>query len=482
MTAVAVAKGIGRALLWLALALLILIAIGIVYLIIFPPFRIPETGNLQSTLAHDVTLRPDAPVAVIDLEVRHPPTIFDKTSSGQFDPTRVTVTSSVVAGADRPYRVRLYDADGGLEDDLSIAPDGRSMDWRIDCEAEGRDTCNRRYHLIVAADGLTGEVKVRIETAATLRFPPREEVGFLTWIHLGMGDRSVTGPGIAFRTASIDGAASVSPDSPAVSQPVSIQAGGAASVAGATLEVRTRRIGDLIPVDVRAPPPVRVLLVADSDASIVAEVPGRPGVTAALALQPLAGGYRVVVLWNDRAEQAYEVDWRLELGAVAGAPPPSPIAWASEPAPSLERRIAEGEANVLVGGGPDGLGFGIGIDLGDSLPEHLPSIAGVVSLELLLDPESTSAPVTLRLTPDRSRSGEEVLVVLQPGVPRHLTLEALGDCAYRCEPWRGEVPSPSVAGGPRPGSEVSIQWSATFEVWALDDRVAPRPTFYEITE
>lgn len=488
MTPLGVARGIGKAVLWAALVVLVLIAIGVVYLIVFPPFRIPETGNLESRLAQEVTLRPGAPVAVVDLEVRHPPAIFGRTSSGQFDPTRLAVSTAVVAGADLSYRIRLYAVDGVLEDDLSVAPDGRSVAWRIDCEAEGRDSCNRRYHVVIAADALAGELRIRLDTVASLRFPPHVEAPFLTWIHLGMADRAVAGSSVALRTAGVEGTASISPDSPAVSASVSIPAGGSGSVAGgsesvagAGLEVRTRRVGDLVPVDLRAPPPVRVLLVADADASIVAEVPGRPGVVTAAALPMLEGGYRVVVLWNDRADQAYDVTWRLELGDVGDVPPPTPVAQAARIAPSLDRRTAEGEATVVVGDGQDGFGFGLGLDLGDSVPEHLPSIAGVVRLELVLDGESTAAPVTVRLTPDRSSSREEALVVLQPDVPREVTLEAVGACAYQCAPWRADVPT-QPAGGPAPGSEVSIRWRATFEVWALDDRPPSRPPLYELPE
>jgi hypothetical protein len=125
-----------------------------------------------------------------------------------------------------------------------------------------------------------------------------------------------------------------------------------------------------------------------------------------------------------------------------------------------------------VNGSPPHLDFGIGVDLGDTAPPHVPPLAGVVRLQLELDADA-AGPVTLVLRPDRTDVREEVSVALRPGEPVDLTLEALGLCVYRCTPWLGEIPLQPGPGLPRPGDEVLIHWNVSVELWDLDPGAEP---------
>ena len=90
MSASKTARAIGRGCLAGVLVVLLIGALGVVYFTLRPPFQLPETGYLESNTSREVRLRPESPVAVLELDVRHDPRIFGESSSRQFDPTRLT--------------------------------------------------------------------------------------------------------------------------------------------------------------------------------------------------------------------------------------------------------------------------------------------------------------------------------------------------------------------------------------------------------
>jgi hypothetical protein len=488
MSTSTIARVTGRGCLAAVLFVLLIGGLGVVYFTLRPPFSLPETGYLESNSSREVRLRPESPVAVLELDVRHDPRIFSESPLSHFDPTHLTITSAVAGGADIPVGLRLYPADGKPVTDLSPAPDGRSTGWLIDCEAvEARD-CARRYLLVVSSDGLDAEVRVKVDISAKLRFPAHVPTPFL--VSIGLAARELRGEasGLALHADKASGSISVSPDAPVASQALTIPAAGTSMrsddgqpVAGLTLELTVSREGEAIPVGLLGPPPVRAALVSDDDAEVVIEIGARPGVAAVVALPPPEGGYRLVLMWQDRAAQAYRVDWRLEEGTVANTSAPGIEVGAPESVSSLAQTTAKGETPVTVGANQPDLRFGVGIDIGEARPGHLTPVAGVVRLQLELDADATSGPLILLLTPSVYGGAEEVPVTLRPGEPVEVALEAVSSCEnQRCEPWRGRVRTPGW--GSAPGDErVTVHWRAEFELWGLDP-VAGSPSFYEFDQ
>jgi hypothetical protein len=487
MSTSTIARATGRGCLAAVLLVLLIGGLGVVYFTLRPPFSLPETGYLESNSSREVRLRPESPVAVLELDVRHDPRIFSESPSSQFDPTHLTITSAVASGADIPVGLRLYPADGKPVTDLSPAPDGRSTGWLIDCEAvEARD-CARHYFLVVSSDGLDADVRVKVDISAKLRFPAHVPTPFL--VSIGLAARELRGEatGLALHADKASGSISVSPNAPVASQALTIPAAGRSMlsddgqpVAGLTLELTVSREGEVIPVGLLAPPPVRAALVSDDDAEVVIQIGARPGVPSVAALPPLEGGYRLVLVWQDRAVQAYRVDWRLEEGTVANTSAPGVEVGAPDSALSLAETTATGEALVTVGANQPDLRFGVGIDIGEGRPGHLPPVAGVLRLQLELDADATG-PLILLLTPSIYGGAEEVPVILRPGEPIDVALEAVGSCEnQRCEPWRGRVRTPGSSGTPA-DERVRIRWRAEFELWGLDP-LAGSPSFYKIDE
>ena len=319
----------GRGCLAAVLLVLLIGVLGVVYFTLRPPFSLPETGYLESNSSREVRLRPESPVAVVEIDVRHDPRIFSESPSSHFDPTHLAITSAAAGGADIPVGLRLYPADGKPVTDLSPAPDGGSTGWLIDCEAvEARD-CARRYLLVVSSDGVDAEVRVKVDIAAMLRFPAHVPTPFLVSIGLDVREVRADASGLAVHADEAAGSMSVSPDAPVTSQTLAIPAAGTGilsddgqPVAGLTLELTVSREGEAIPVGLLAPPPVRAALVTEDDAEVIIEMGARPGAPVVAALPPLEGGYRLVVMWQDRAAQAYRVSWKLERGTVANASAP----------------------------------------------------------------------------------------------------------------------------------------------------------------
>ena len=470
---------IGRGLAWSALVVFVLVAAIAVYFIVFPPFRIPETGTLHGELRRDVTLRPGSPVVALLLEVRQGPELFRGASSSTFPPTHLQVSTEVADGGGTTIELRLYPGSAEPATDLAPGTDGGSTAWSIDCRV-----CSRTYLLVLSAKGITSDIRATVDIDATLRFPPHVEAPFLAAIGLDLDDLAV-GDGVSLDASEVAGSARIAPETPAVWQPVSLpEAHGVTidgrSIAGLRLEIEATRIGDMIPVGLRAPPPVRLALV-DTAGKIAAEVEVPAGTTRGVALPPLSGEYRLVVLWQDRAAQAYDVSWRLEAGSVTNAPSGTVTGAAQVEAPRVDGIEAQGSIELTVNGNRPKLNFGVGIDLGLESSAYLRPVAGVARFTLELDEPPGHTPVTLGLKRDGAYESE-MLVELVPGQPVEVTLDAVGRCVYRCTPWVAEIPR-QPEGGLVPGAMVSIKWHATFELWDL----VPQPHaswkyFYELEQ
>lgn len=483
-----IARTIGLGCLSAVLSAMLLGALGIVYLILRPPFQLPETGYLETNLSREVRLRPDSPVAVLELDVKHDPRIFSESSSGQFGPTRLAITTTVAGGADIPIGLRLYPTDGQPVTDLSPAPDGRSTGWLIDCETvESRD-CARTYQVVVYADHLDAEVVIKLDMSAKLRFPAHVPTPFLVSIGLDTHDVRADESDIGLLATKVEGSISVSPQGPVAYQPLEVSTANTPlvtdegmPVAGTTLRLTVTRDGEAFPVGLLAPPPVRVAIVSGDDGSVLVDVGPRPGTPAFVALRPLEGAPQLVVWWQDRAAQGYRVDWHLEQAIVGHGPSPIVRVGATTGSATIGRKSTSGESSMLVGANRPDLEFEVGIDIGEVEREHLPPAAGVLYLQIELEEAAKTSPLILLLSPGEYSGGEQVAVTLRAGETVDLALDVVAGCERgRCEPWRGRVRIPGWAAGPE-GEAVLIRWRADFELWRLNPSAEP-PSFYEIDQ
>jgi len=486
MSVSTIARTIGRGCLAAVIFVLLIGVLGLVYFTLRPPFSLPETGYLQSNLTRQLVMRPESPVAVLELDVSHDPRIFSE-SSASFDPTRLTVTTAVADGTETPIHIRIYPADAAPVADVAYDVDGRSVGWLIDCDTVKARDCARSYVLVVSADKLTEDVQVSLSITAELPFPPQVPTPFLVSIGLDAREVEVEGSGLALQTDEASGSVLVTPDEPVAFQALAMLAGTAplltgndVSVGGMALELTVSREGEGIPVGLLAPPPVRAAIIAEGDGSVVVEVGVRPGQPTTVTLPPIGADHRLVISWHDRAAQAYQVDWRVEAGTVTAASGPTVEVREAAEAKSAANTTTSGETPMLVGANRPDLGFGVGIDLGEVEAAHLVP-AGVLRLELELDPEASTGPVILLLSRSEYSGDEAVPITLRPGEPVRVALDAVADCTYgRCPPWIGRLRAPGPSRGTTDES-VTIRWQAELELWRVDPG-GGAPSFYELDQ
>jgi hypothetical protein len=488
MSVSTIARTIGRGCLGAVILVLLIGVLGLVYFTLRPPFSLPETGHLQSDMDRELRLRPESPVAVLELDVIHDPRIFSETSPARFDPTRLTVTTAVPDGTETPVRVRIYPADAAPLTDMAPGVDGRSVQWLIDCDAvEARD-CARSYVLVASADGLAADIQVSLSITAELPFPPHVPTPFLVSIGLDARQVRTEASGLALRTVQASGSISVTPDKPVAYQALSILAGATPlltsddmSAGGLALELTVSRDAEGIPVGLLAPPPVRAALIAKAGGAVVVDVGVRPGNPTTVSLPATSAEYLLVISWHDRAAQAYRVDWRVEAGTVSDESGPAVEVRETSGAESVAQTTTSGETQMVVGASRPALEFGVGVDLGEVEAAHLTSAAGVLRLELELDPEASPGPLILLLSRSEYSGDEAVPVTLRPGEPVQIALDAVADCIdRRCPPWRGRLQTPGQSRGPTEES-VTIRWRAAFDLWRLDPE-GDAPSFYELDQ
>lgn len=477
------AKAIGRGLLVVVAILLLLGLMGYLYLTLNPPFAAPETGYLRSDMDRTVRLRPEAPVAVVWLDVRHDSRIFtdSRSRSAQFDPTRFTAAITD-DGSETPIRVRLYPADGEPISGFSASADGRSASWQLDCQADEALDCPRRYLVAIGAESLDSEVVVRLSVAAELAFPTHVPTPFMVSIGLDSQEIAVENAGAGLRTTRAGGSTSVSPtmavalhdlDFPTAQGTLVAEDG--VPVAGTVLDLVASRDGIATPTGFHAPPPIRVAIV-DNEGSVIVDVGIRPGTPTSVSLPPLEGEHRLVLWWQDRAADSYHVDWSVERGAVGSGHNLTVEAGDAVTPPSVTFILGESDAELEIGNPQSEVVFGFEIEVGEGGIGRLPPAAGVVRLSIELAADEATGPLILILT-----GGGAVPVTLEPGEPVDLALDALANCgAASCEPWHGQL---VVPGQPFRTNAVhqsaSISWSARWELWPLDPR-AQSPIFREI--
>lgn len=433
-------------------------------------------------------LRPESPVAVVQLDVRHDPRIFtdSRSRSARFEPTRLTAALTIDEGTDTPIQVGLYPADDEPIGGYSAPADGRSVRWLLDCQAGEELDCPRRYFVVVGAESLGGDVVVRLSVVAELMFPGQVPTPFM--VSIGLDGREIAmDEGAALRATQRDGSTSLSPTMavavhdfgfPASEGTLLTEDG--VAVAGTVLELRTSRDGPGTPAGLQAPPPIRAAII-NSTGSVVMDVGLRPGTPTSVSLPPLEGDHQLVLWWQDRAADSYGVDWSVERGVVGSGPNPIVEAGDAVTPPSVSLIPHESEAELEIGNPRSEVKFGIEIEVGEGILGRLPPAAGVVRLRVELAADATTGPLILILTDGEYGARNAVPVTLEPGKPVELALDAVANCgAVSCQPWVGQL---VVPGEPFRTNAVhqsaSLSWSARWELWPLDPSMQP-PIFREL--
>ena len=454
----------------IAAGVLVIGLAGFIYLTLNPPFALPETGYLSSEARRDVRLDSAAPVVAFGIRVRLSSRIYANSYS-QFEPARLT--ASLAGASTDALAVRLYPADGGVIDHLAADAAGHSLEWRVDCRAAGAEDCSREYVAIVSATGDGGgeDGEADLEIFAEQEFPAHVETPFLVSIGLNVDELDLA-DGVTLGLEGATASETVSADAPVTYQRLDVESG-PGSMGGGVLRVRTERTEDAIPTGLRAPAPVRVAMLDEAGAVLVDLAP-RPGTELGVGLPALMGAHQIVTWWQDRADQAYEVTWEIELASVAaGGGPRVSLGAAIRPDP-LGTTTGGGQASDTIGSRETTLDLGIEADIGEPAgADHLPSAIGVLRLRLELTDVEDGNPALLVL--DSGRYDDTLPAILHPNEPVELAVDGLPDClAHRCSSWVGTLVDPGRATSQPSLRDATVTWDTSLQLWPLDPFASPR--------
>ena len=457
----------GRLGCWIALVAVpvLLVAAPLAWFALFPPFPDPETGHLQAEAQSTIRLSPDEPVAGLLVEVHHPDRIFGDARSN-FSPTRMSIA---LDGETPGLSVDIYPATAGVLTDLASSSDEREVGWRIDCAADaiGED-CTRSYLAVISGTPST-DVSVEVAVVADLLFPNRSPTPFLVGIDLRLEQLDLRNGPAPF-SERIAGGFELGPDAPVTVQPLNVAGSRAVGeLGGVVVSAEIEPIEEPVPTGFGAPPPV-VLSVIDSDGTLLSELEMRAGEAGRIAIPALADcatercdeQYSLVGRWRDLADQRYAVRWDLRsansTGNGAELEAPAPVQ-----AEAIGREALEGTTTVMPNRDVDAPGMGW--EVAELLPDHLPAAAGVFRLSLTLD--EADEPVTVTLSEDVGHG-----VVLRPGVETAVVMDPFWDCrpAYRCYVSWFELATRDGSGRVMRDlpESVTVRWHAQLEVFELD--------------
>ena len=463
-----------RASAWIVGSLLALVTAGIVYLILNPPFDVPETGYLSRAATREVQLGPGSSLVAYRVQASFDESIYED-PTGDFEPARVTATLQSDAPADAGLALRVYPEVGGQMTDLTRDPDQPRADWRVPCDPPSADGgCSPAYVVVISADALAAATEATLDLFAEQRFPAHVETPFLVSIDIDIEEVALPEEAV-LGLAAADASLTLSPDAPVAHHDLATEADpDAPGLGGATLEVSVTREGEALPTGFDAPAPVRLALL-DETGAVVVELGPRPGTRSTVALPPLDGNHEVVAWWQDRADQVYDVDWSIEVAAIAAGEPVVTVGRAAFEEP-IHDASSEGESQVTIDR-DSALEMGIPVDIGESgAPDGLTPALGVLHLTLELIGDETDAPALLILAPDRFASSRgSVPIVLRPGEPTDVALEAFPGCrSSTCESWWGTLGVTDPSDVDRSNSR-TIRWSSTLELWPLGAAAGGRP-------
>jgi hypothetical protein len=430
---------------------------GYVYLTLNPPFSLPETGYLSSEARRDVRLDPAAPVAAFAVRVQFSSRIFANSYS-QFEPARLT--ASLAGASADALALRLYPTDGAVVEQLAADAAGHSIEWRVDCRASVAEDCSREYVAVVSGGG--GDVaQADLEIFAEQEFPAHVETPFLVSIGLDVDDIDLADEVRLGRDVAM-ASVSVSADAPVAYQ--RLDAGAPEALGGGVLRVRAERRGDAIPTGLRAPAPVRLALL-DAAGSVVVDLAPRPGTELSVGLPTLIGEHHVVTWWQDRADQAYDVAWEVELGSLAAGDGPRVSVDAPTRPDPIETIVGGGQASDTIGSRETTLDLGIDADFGPPAgADHLPTIIGVLRLRLELTDVEDGNPAMLLL--DSGQYDDTLPAILRPNEPIELAVDGRPH-------WVGTLVDPERATAQPSLRGAAVAWETSLQLWPLDPFAPP---------
>jgi hypothetical protein len=207
------------------------------------------------------------------------------------------------------------------------------------------------------------------------------------------------------------------------------------------------------------------IAVLDAAGAIVADLAPRPGTEVGVGLPALIGEHQVVTWWQDRADQAYEVTWEIELGSLAaGDGPRVSLGAAIRPDP-IETTTGAGQASDRIGSRETTLDLAIEADFGQPAgPDHLPPAIGVLRLRLELTDVEDGKPVLLVLDP--GRYDDTMPAILRPNEPVEMALDGLPG-------WVGTLADPGQATAQPSLRGATVTWETSLQLWPLDPFAPP---------
>jgi hypothetical protein len=179
----------------------------------------------------------------------------------------------------------------------------------------------------------------------------------------------------------------------------------------------------------------------------------------------LLGTHQLIAWWQDRADQEYDVTWRLEQGRVgAGQAPVTTISGPTRPSAG-EEVPARGS---LITGTQDGRSVPLGFSVAPGVTSNAGRLAarlGVLSLAVKMELEDgTDVPLVVYLTPSGGYERERVPIVLSPGQASEV-VAAVPDCSLpTCSSWDLAFGAPAEEGRQ---VQVRLSGEAVLRLWPL---------------
>lgn len=440
--------------------LLVMAVVGIVYLVLNPPLKPPETGYLSSSQEIDLRLDASNPTAAFRVRFGAPDEVYTG-ASVDFPPLHVTASLADVPTDPAEVRLWLTSHDGLPVTGLEASGDGTQLSWEADCQSPGVVSgCTREILLVVAGTRMSGDrAATKINLFAEQRFPTHVPTPFLVSLDLSAEPVAVAS-GERLMAAFADGSHRLSPAQAVVRWTLNAE-DTEGPMAGSWLTVEVDHHGLATPAGFDASAPVAVGLV-DRAGEVVVTAEVRPGSPRTVALPPLDGEYTVVGWWQDRVADSYDLRWSLQTQVVSSEAAPRLNAVLAEEVSPVERLEFSGEFAVNEGGRVQPIAIGpFETDSSPYLgPDRLPSHLAVVQL---------------RLT---GRIGNDAPVVLWvDGAPIPLFSGVSVDTAFghsvNCSGFTcGSAFSPAGDDGqPR----VDVAWEGVATLWPLDPSIDQRP-------
>jgi hypothetical protein len=466
----------------------ILGAVGVIWLMINPPFGSPKTGNLHSSATRDLTIEAGQATLAIQLEAKLNDNAT-RPSNGQPGPP--TLTAKLIPTKDGPMEgVRLLLAPGEVSSPPAAAratAPGR-LDWTMPCPDGPGKPCRQVVLLIVEAPPSATDRTVRLSVEGDLQYPTFTPAPGWSSFDLNLrpvGSQAGMDPN---PVADAGGTVELAMSRPVIAVPVHVESGAAPSSdagpppAALRLELEAARSTETAPAGLNAPEPVRATVLA-ADGSVVARLGVRPGEAAMLsiALGPCDSGcvrdYRVAFEWVDRRPDAtYRLTWRAEITGLP-ADDRSAVTVAMR---AGDPEVAELAGTTLVPGTGAESVRGQRLDVGIGGLPPADGASSPVHVQMLVtasvDPAVEIGADVVRIEPFAVETGARGLDVPFDIVPGHTGAVVVnlddGCPVGRCDRW-AIMSSIANQTGAAPSAQLDITWQLEVRAWRLVPDPAP---------